>query len=269
VPRVPRFVPSPPCSGRMAVMEASSMEQRRRHLHVADLTCLHCQEKDKRIEWLEESNRRYAENQTKLTEEVSGAQAAARATGKVLDQVTKELQAQKSYVKSLQTKAANRVVTDDQVEAIIDHWCYHRPKTRRAESFPEDGKRRKLILAALKLMADAEGGPVRACCEAIDGLHLVPWQEYDQRFAKPGGPKRVLRNQLEHALGDEQRIERCREVLRKVRGGGAARAWRVYMALGETERAWADEVLDLLREQPAPRERFVYVDGIRVREDRR
>jgi hypothetical protein len=37
--------------------------------------------------------------------------------------------------------------------------------------------------------------------------------------------------------------------------------------LGETERAWADEVLDLLREQPAPRERFCHVDGIKTRVD--
>jgi hypothetical protein len=39
------------------------------------------------------------------------------------------------------------------------------------------------------------------------------------------------------------------------------------MAVGEVERAWADEVLDLLREQPVPRERFCHVDGIRTRTD--
>jgi hypothetical protein len=38
-------------------------------------------------------------------------------------------------------------------------------------------------------MAEDEDGPVKACCEAIDGLHIAPWEAYGKRYMKPArGP---------------------------------------------------------------------------------
>jgi hypothetical protein len=241
------------CEGRRR--PGGHVDKPKRHLHVADLTCLHCHEKDAELERKAEIIEMLQRELNESMKKEHGALAAAQAAGNAL-----------LAAKGQITKDHKKSVKAEQVKAIVDHWRYHRPRT--SPVFGEPGtKTFQIIEKALVLMEKDPQGPVKACMEAIDGLHLAPWQRYDRWYAKRIDDKCSLRNGLEYALGDEQRIERCREVLRKVRGGGAARAWRVYMALGETERAWADEVLDLLREQPAPRERFAYVDGIRTRVD--
>jgi hypothetical protein len=81
-----------------------------------------------------------------------------------------------------------------------------------------------------------------------------------------------LRRDLEHALGDEQRIGKCRGIVRWMRAGGAERAWEIYRAVGETEAVLRAEVLDLLGEQRFRREEpaeWCAVDGVRTRADGR
>jgi hypothetical protein len=120
------------------------------------------------------------------------------------------------------------------------------------------------------LMSNDPAGAVAACCEAIDGLHMAPWMSYGKRYATPG-EGRVLRRDLEHALGDEQRIQKCRGILRWLRAGGAERAWEVYQAAQETAAVLGAEVMDLLgeqrfrREEPAEWAHFVDVGGVRTR----
>jgi hypothetical protein len=92
---------------------------------------------------------------------------------------------------------------------------------------------------------------------------------YGKRYATPG-EGRVLRRDLEHALGDEQRIQKCRQILRWMRAGGAERAWEIYQAVQETEQVLRAEVMDLLGEQRFRREEpadwyFVEVEGVRTR----
>ena len=224
-------------------------QPRHRHLHVADLND---QGLLAEIELLRDKLRLAAIETSKVVEELSGAHDTIRAQGKEITRLKRDL-----------TKQAKESVKAEKIEAVVEHWRSHRPKTTSAFGKPESAAY-KVIDKALTLMADEEGGDVLACCEAIDGLHLAPWQEYDQRFAKPGGPKRILRCDIEHALGDEARITKCRQILKKARSD-ADRAWLIYEAVGWTLEAWSYEVLDLLRERRVPREQhrqLVDVDGI-------
>lgn len=234
------------------------MDKPKRHLHVADLTCIHCTEKDQEIERVREALRNYAESETKRAEELSGAYDTIRAQGKEITRLKRDL-----------TRQAKESAKAEQIELVAEHWRYHRPKASSAFAKP-GSKSYQVIEKAVGLMADDSVGPVKACMEAIDGLHIAPWQEYDRRFSRPGGPKRVLRNSVEHALGDEQRIAKCRAILRKFRNLGPERAYEVYTAVGETYWALGDEVMDLLGERPVKREagEWATVDGIRTRVDK-
>jgi hypothetical protein len=147
-----------------------------------------------------------------------------------------------------------------QVQQVVDHWRLLRPRT--GPEFGEPGSKSFAVIEkALVLMASDPAGAVTACCEAIDGLHMAPWMSYGKRYATPG-EGRVLRRDLEHALGDEQRIQKCRQILRWMRAGGAERAWEIYQAVQETEQVLRAEVMDLLgeqrfrREEPADWSRF-------------
>jgi hypothetical protein len=156
-----------------------------------------------------------------------------------------------------------------QVQQVVDHWRLLRPRT--GPEFGEPGSKSFAVIEkALVLMSNDPAGPVAACCEAIDGLHMAPWESYGKRYAtKAKG--RTLRRDLEHALGDEQRIAKCRAYLRWLRAGGAERAWEIYQAVQETAEVLQAEVMDLLgeqrfrREEPAEWAHFVDVGGVRTR----
>jgi hypothetical protein len=237
------------------------MDQRRRHLHpvhVADLTCLHCAEKDAELERkneiIETLHRQLNESMAKEHGALAAAQAAGNALIAAKGQLTKE---QKKSVKA------------GQVQQVVDHWRLLRPRT--GPEFGEPGSKSFAVIEkALVLMGNDPAGPVAACCEAIDGLHMAPWESYGKRYAtKAKG--RTLRRDLEHALGDEQKIAKCRAYLRWLRAGGAERAWEVYQAVQETAEVLQAEVMDLLgeqrfrREEPAEWAHFVDVDGVRTR----
>jgi hypothetical protein len=224
------------------------MDQRRRHLHVADLTCLHCAEKDAELERKAEIIEALQRELNKSMENEAGALNAAKA------QLTRE---QKRSVKA------------GQVQQVVDHWRLLRPRT--GPEFGEPGSKSFAVIEkALVLMANDPAGPVAACCEAIDGLHMAPWMSYGKRYATPG-EGRTLRHDLEHALGDEQRIQKCRQILRWLRAGGAERAWEIYQVAQETAAVLQAEVMDLLgeqrfrREEPAEWAHFVDVGGVRTR----
>ena len=111
-------------------------------------------------------------------------------------------------------------------------------------------------------MEDDEAGPVGACCEAIDGLHLAPYQEYDRWYAIDG-PNRTLRNGIEYALGDEARIERCRAMARLARNASLEAKLRAYQTAGEVYEAWSRALMDELWGQKP--DGSIEVDGIVVR----
>jgi len=105
-------------------------------------------------------------------------------------------------------------------------------------------------------------GAVNACCEAIDGLHLAPYQEFDRWYATDG-PKRTLRNGVQYALGDEERIERCRAVARLARNVSLDAKYRAYEVSGQVHEAWSRALMDELWGQK--QDDTVEVEGIVVR----
>jgi DNA-binding Lrp family transcriptional regulator len=238
------------------------MDQRRRpHITaVPDLTCEQCMELAMELEAKTEIIRKLSVTNTELAEELSGAMEAARATGK-----------ENANLKRARTREARESAKAEQVEGVIEHWKKHRPKTK-ASSFPPGGRNWQTIEKALNLMGDDDDGPVRACCEAIDGLHIAPWEAYGKRYMKPRDG-RTLRNRLEHALGDETKIERCRSIVRRVKADEADRAWELWLVAQATEQALCSVVLEKLGErgmndvEPEPA-RFT-VDGIVTTEDGR
>jgi len=208
-----------------------------------EVECDECARKDRVI-------RQYAENHSKLVEEVSAAQEVARAAGK---EVTK--------LKGKLTKEHNESVLAEKIEQVVAHWRSYRPKASKAFGKP-GSKSFTIIEKALVLMAEDDTGPVSACCEAIDGLHLAPYQEYERRFATDG-PGRTLRNDVEHALGDEARIERCRGIARKAKNVSLDAKYRAYEVSGQVHEAWSRALMDELWGQK--QDDTVEVEGIVVR----
>lgn len=232
-------------------------QSRRRHLAISDMTCPHCADKQDELDRKTEILRKLSEDNTTLAERVSGHAAALEAAGQKIRNLEMSI-----------TRRARESARSEQVEAVISHWKTHRPKTR-ASAFPPGGKNWQLIEKALGLMAEDEDGPVAACREAIDGLHMAPFEAYGKRF-RTDGKNRTLRNRLEHALGDETRIERCRDIARWVRGDGADRAYRAWEVARWTEAAMYEVLVEEIdvRRRPVEEPRFE-VDGIPVTESGR
>lgn len=139
--------------------------------------------------------------------------------------------------KGFRTKQAKAEARLEQIEEVVAHWRGHRPRTG-----PEFGtagtKSFDVIEKALILMAEDEATAVGACNEAIDGLHMAPWESYGKRYARQA-PGRTLRNSVAHALGDELRIEKMRRIARWVRGSNVERAFEMWRTACEVERAWS------------------------------
>jgi hypothetical protein len=235
------------------------MDQRRRPQHITvvpDLTCARCQELAAELEAKTEIVRKLSLSNTGLAEELSGAMEAVRATGK-----------ENATLKRNISRQARESAKAEQVEKVIEHWKRRRPKTK-ASSFPPGGKNWQTIEKALSLMAEDEDGPVKACCEAIDGLHIAPWEAYGKRYMRDG-QGRTLRNRLEHALGDETRIERCRGIVRRVRADEADLAWELWQVAMSTETALACLVLEKIGGRGQSVDRTFEVEGLVTRENGR
>jgi hypothetical protein len=228
---------------------------RRAHLTVPELTCESCQGLAQELDRTRGLLRESAVENSKVTERLSASQNTVSVLGLEIHELKGEIRGLKGQL----TKQGKKVVTDEQVEKVVQCWREHRPRTPKG-SFPEGGKQWKMIQKALKLTAEAEGGAVKACCEAIHGLHLAPYEQYGKRFAKDG-PGRTLRRDLEHALGDETRIEKCRQITRDARNLSLSAKARAFEVSGQVADAWARVYLDALEERP---DDVVEIDGIRT-----
>jgi hypothetical protein len=73
--------------------------------------------------------------------------------------------------------------------------------------------------------------------EAVQGIRLFPFMLNAQRVeALAPGAKRF--DDVDHALGDEKRIEKARQLARWVRADRAERAWVRYMAAQDAADYW-------------------------------
>ena len=225
---------------------------RQRHLTVPDLTCPKCQELAQELEAKAHIVKTLQLELNKAMSDLAGMTEAARATGKANEALRGQL-----------TRQGKESAKLEQIEAVVAHWRTHRPKASKAFGKP-GSKSFKTIEAALILMADDDAGAVGACCEAIDGLHLAPYQEFEKRY-RFDGPGRTLRNDVEHALGDESRIERCRSIARRVRNLSLDARHRAYLTSLEVHEAYARALLGELWTPPAEPDDSIEVDGLIVR----
>jgi hypothetical protein len=219
---------------------------RRAHLTVPELTCSSCQELTEEVERKADIIEKLSKMNTELAEELSGTRRSLGSAGKEIQNLERRI-----------TRQATQSVKATQVEMVVEYWKKHRPRTRKS-SFPPGGKNWAMIEKALSLMAEDEDGSVKACQEAIDGLHLAPYWSYGKRYAKDG-PGRELKNRLEHALGDETRIEKCRQITRDARNLSLSAKARAFEVSGQVADAWARVYLDALEERP---DDVVEVDGV-------
>jgi hypothetical protein len=216
--------------------------QRARHLTVPELTCESCQALAKEIETVREMLRTMALENNRLMEERAGAVERDRIQGNEIARLKRD-----------QTLKARKADRSALIEEVIAHWRAQGRKT----NFPPGGRNWATIDKALSLMEKDDAGPVKACCEAITGLHLAPFQHFDKRYATPGNG-RELRRDVEHALGDEVRIARCRLIAQKARNMMLTDALLMYEVTGSAHDAWARMYLDLIELRSGVTE----VDGI-------
>jgi hypothetical protein len=198
---------------------------RRAHLTVPELTCSSCQELTEEVERKADIIEKLSKMNTELAEELSGTRRSLGSAGKEIQNLERRI-----------TRQATQSVKATQVEMVVEYWKKHRPRTRKS-SFPPGGKNWAMIEKALSLMAEDEDGPVKACQEAID----------------------ELKNRLEHALGDETRIEKCRQITRDARNLSLSAKARAFEVSGQVADAWARVYLDALEERP---DDVVEVDGV-------
>lgn len=194
------------------------MQQKARHLHVARLGCPECAEKDETIAAKDEELERVRDALRTVQVELNRSMEAEAAANEVAKAAGRAAVA----AKVKRTKQNRADATAEQIEAVVAHWRHHRPKTSKEFGTPGTASY-DVIEKAVKLMTPEQTAQgrlegVRACCEAITGLHMAPWEEYGKWYAKPKSNKSTLRNQVRYALGDEQKIERCRQVVRWARG---------------------------------------------------
>jgi hypothetical protein len=234
----------------------TSMDQRRRHLHVADLTCLHCAEKQAELERKADIIEALQRELNKSMENEAGALAAAKAAGNALNAAKGQL-----------TKDAESSPNARQVRRVLDAWVEGRRGRPNVEA---GGKRWRTVQKALALghtnpplecpVHDETGAkrpdvPESAVCsvvdeliEAIQGIRLFPFMRDAQRTeAMVPGAKKF--DDVDHALGDEKRIEKARMLARWAKADRAQRAWVRYWAAQEAADYWRELVVEGLAER--------------------
>jgi hypothetical protein len=231
------------------------MDQRRRHLHVADITCLHCAEKQAELERKADIIEALQRELNKSMENEAGALAAAKAAGNALNAAKGQL-----------TKDAESSPNARQVRRVLDAWvraagagrtwrraasaggrCRRRSRwgtrnrrssarstTRRGSSAGRPGERGVLG----RRRADRSG----------QGIRLFPFMLDAQRTeAMVPGAKKF--DDVDHALGDEKRIEKARMLARWAKADRAERAWVRYWAAQEAADYWRELVVEGLAER--------------------
>jgi hypothetical protein len=231
------------------------MDQRRRHLHVADITCLHCAEKHAELERKADIIEALQRELNKSMENEAGALAAAKAAGNALNAAKGQL-----------TKDAESSPNARQVRRVLDAWvrdagagrtwrraasaggrCRRRSRwgtrTRRssARSTTRRGKRPDVPENAVCSVVDE-------LIEAVQGIRLFPFMLDAQRTeAMVPGAKKF--DDVDHALGDEKRIEKARMLARWAKADRAERAWVRYWAAQEAADYWRELVVEGLAER--------------------
>src|SRR4051812_40733638 len=242
---------------RFEIRRSTCMDQsRRRHLHVADLTCLHCTEKDAELERKADIIEALQRELNKSMENEAGALAAAKAAGNALNAAKGQL-----------TKDAESSPNARQVRRVLDAWVEGRRGRPNVEA---GGKRWRTVQKALALghtnpplecpVHDETGVkrsdvPESAVCsvvdeliEAVQGIRLFPFMRDAQRVETlVAGAKRF--DDVDHALGDEKRIEKARMLARWAKADRAERAWMRYVSAQEAADYWRELVVEGLAER--------------------
>jgi hypothetical protein len=232
------------------------MDQRRRHLHVADITCLHCAEKQAELERKADIIEALQRELNKSMENEAGALAAAKAAGNALNAAKGQL-----------TKDAESSPNARQVRRVLDAWMKGRRGRPNVEA---GGDRWRTVQKAFALghtepplpcpVHDENGKkrkdvPENAVCsvvdeliEAIEGIRLFPFMLDAQRIGEmvPGAKKR---DDVDNALGGEKRIEKARMLARWAKADRAERAWVRYQAAYEAADYWRELVVEGLAER--------------------
>jgi hypothetical protein len=231
-------------------------QSRRRHLHVADITCLHCAEKQAELERKADIIEALQRELNKSMENEAGALAAAKAAGNALNAAKGQL-----------TKDAESSPNARQVRRVLDAWVEGRRGRPNVEA---GGKRWRTVQKALALghtnpplecpVHDETGlkrpdVPENAVCsvvdeliEAVQGIRLFPFMRDAQRTeAMVPGAKKF--DDVDHALGDEKRIEKARMLARWAKADRAERAWVRYQAAYEAADYWRELVVEGLAER--------------------
>jgi len=120
-----------------------------------------------------------------------------------------EVIAEKYALKGQITKQNNSAEIAQDIGVLLDLWlelCATQRQQARA-SIAVDGARGKVVRVALKSLTKGKREQRRdRCADAIRGKSMRPWESFGEWFAQPG-PKRRWKNDVEHALGSEKRIE--------------------------------------------------------------
>lgn len=211
-------------------------QPKRRHLHVADLTCIHCAEKDAELERKTEIVRALQFELNKAMENEAAANEVAKAAGRAA-----------AAAKAQRTRQAHEEAEGKDIRVLLDFWQESHPKAQ----CPPGGKRWEVCKKALVLMKDDDAGPVNACLEALEGIRLFPFMDMKtfQRHPENTGGNMKLKDDVEHSLGDEVRISRARSLSRWARGDLADRCWEQYQWCQFAADYWSDLVLEGLGER--------------------
>ena len=120
------------------------------------------------------------------------------------------LKGQLTQLKSVHPRA-------DDITDVLEHWqvaCKH-PNCE----IPLDGKRAEYVAKMLKTFTVED---LKAACE---GAGKFPYEEYGERYAEPGGPKRKKRTDIDHILANEVRVEKLRALASRDNGEDWYREW--------------------------------------------
>jgi len=188
-----------------------SSHPQRRAVHAPARGCTHC---DELRALLRESEAALAE-QCELRE---AAEHQARRSGMA------ELRLQAELDGYHETKDPKR----HDIQRILRHWQQKtgHPKSSIALS----GKRAKVVRAALRHHKPD------ACLEALDGLAHYPY--VGQKGRAPTGLPEQRYDDVEHALGDEVRIDRARRLAQTIAGASSALLGALWQEINATERAY-------------------------------
>jgi hypothetical protein len=120
-----------------------------------------------------------------------------------------EIILEKNALKGQITRLENSAPVVEDIGFLLDLWLElcATPRQRKIAAINVEGPRGKIARAALKTMTSGKREVRRErCADAIRGKCLRPYWSFGQWFASDG-PKRIWKNDVEHALGSERLLE--------------------------------------------------------------